>query len=554
MGVFYGVFRYTAVKMQTSYCIKQVCLSGLMVLANAALAQTPKLWPYEKCGAGVSAQMADEIAQNADLSAYQTKAQAVCLECENKKAGLLPSAAAYLKQLNQTIDQTGDIPEICFLPPAFYSSDASQNNAYFECPSSGKGLKPPENTQAGAQPKNPAPPARPCINKAYVRAAAKAFNETANCFGFTSRKDKAKLFNLFSRKSGFLLTKEGKNKAQCYGQITNNDVISANFTMRYSHKYTDLRKYHHIHRNALTKCPWLTNNLIKMDACTDGGQAAPFLLSPAAKTHFQKCVHQHHSPNEFACRTSQNPHSCLFYSLYNIRKTIADVEIKLKNQLTKKIFFAPGTGSAELRYKYQLPLTANEILVAYTSPFDSSLADDKKKLTNIDQFIIERPIKLLENSRIKINFFTDDTKIKKRPIFNKDDLKWGFVYLTHRHNHGHNIVQQHFYKFMNHIRAAVKNNKAYKQTIAENGQALSLAVLEDEFKAYAQKHLPPGTGSQYDLQPPKEEINNYARLMRTGAFKNKLAHPLTRTQMTQFLNKLKDICPTGHQRNKFNYQ
>ena len=61
-------------------------------------------------------------------------------------------------------------------------------------------------------------PRKACLNKGYVELTARAFNQVADCFGF-SNVEKIQLFSLFNHESSFHVNVRSPTGARCYGQF-----------------------------------------------------------------------------------------------------------------------------------------------------------------------------------------------------------------------------------------------------------------------------------------------------------------------------------------------
>ena len=170
---------------------------------------------------------------------------------------------------------------------------------------------------------------RPCLSKDYIRMTAKAFNETANCFGFNSKEDKEQLFALMNHQSSFFLNKKAKDKAAgCYGQLGNIHIANIN---SYIYDPSIHKEYHKIYQDVVKKCPHIINKINLLSRCQE--------LSKNIHA-YRKCLLKEPHSDALMCQTSQDPYSCLFYTLYNIKKYELNIKTELADhhdiQLEKK--------------------------------------------------------------------------------------------------------------------------------------------------------------------------------------------------------------------------
>ena len=107
------------------------------------------------------------------------------------------------------------IPDICFYAGMLRST--ALNNSYYQCPKPSA----PAN-QAFLSQENAL-----CLTEDYVRMTAQAFNETADCFGFTD-KEKKDLFATINHESAYMLNIKSKTGALCYGQMTSKTFQNLN--------------------------------------------------------------------------------------------------------------------------------------------------------------------------------------------------------------------------------------------------------------------------------------------------------------------------------------
>ena len=496
-------------------------------------------YPYEKCS-WKNKQMTERmISESMNKSSSKTEAEALCIKCESKKTKENYSNASLtahdIKMLHDTTFKTNDIPEICFLASSLRASSgtgfwSASQYGYYYCPKANtsnrqsfmrfdkkskslieddKNLK----KQCGKKCLYPAAQ-RVCLSKNYIGMTAKAFNETANCFGYTSKKNKGQLFALMNHESAFLLNKKPKNNqsARCYGQIQNNAIIDTNAYIKFGNPHTKpfskaYKKYYQIYKELMSKpeCSFLESkrvqfpnfkykkgkkftrehaeiNFIKEEDIGDNiGPVDQYKLYAMKKT-----------PQGYAmkCKTSQDAYSCLFYTLFNTKKNEIDLQERLaQNQISEG--YAKLVNISDKHKKivkdFKAPIQLNEMLVVE----GSIIKNGKKK--NIGKLVIKSVDELLYIfDKDSIQYNIKDLKVKKIKVFdsnqnkNDDALKWAFMHLTH--NGGSNISLVHFENFIHVLKSAIsednKTNRPYRNRIL-SGKSLSIKQLTKAFKHYA---------------------------------------------------------------------
>ena len=196
----------------------------------------------------------------------------------------------------------------------------------------------------------------PCLDDRYIDLTAKVFNKVADCFDFTNKKDKERLFALFHHESRFLLNKieeppctqscrvkqngeekcnmdcqrkkiasgEVKSTAHCFGQLHNKTIKTLNQYINFPDDpaFRNILKYPQIYESAEEKCPFLKKAVIPSPSSLEGTSLWP------TDTFFKA-----HDPfkENIICKTSQDPYSCLFYSIYNIKVNLQSISNILEN-------------------------------------------------------------------------------------------------------------------------------------------------------------------------------------------------------------------------------
>ena len=171
----------------------------------------------------------------------------------------------------------------------------------------------PGNMPVVDESKNPriVSPRRACLNKDYMYLTARAFNKTADCFGF-NKLEKEDIFRLFNHESSFLHNIKSPTGAKCYGQLTNGAITEINKQIYFSDTSSRL-PYSHIFNEVIDKCPGLQNAVLNPEIYKSEKQAGKKSIAK-----FRAIV----SRSPTSCKITQNPYSCLFYAFYNIKKKL----------------------------------------------------------------------------------------------------------------------------------------------------------------------------------------------------------------------------------------
>ena len=186
------------------------------------------------------------------------------------------------------------------------------------------------------------PPRRACLNRDYVYLTARAFNKTAECFGF-NKSQKEIIFKLFNHESAFLHNIKSPTGAKCYGQLTTVSIKEINKQIYFSNSKNPL-PYSYIFNEVINRCPGLQKAVLN-----------PQIYEPVKSG--QKSIRAFNamvSRLSISCKITQNPYSCLFYAFYNIRKNSAAIDLQLKKATTN--FSRRNNISEEFKTSFLLPI------------------------------------------------------------------------------------------------------------------------------------------------------------------------------------------------------
>ena len=226
-------------------------------------------YPYEKCNWKNKSFTDRLIQESQDFSSYQTEAQTPCTDCvKNNTQNNRSSLDLIHNGMMHSVTKPNDIPDICFLAATLRGSSKNFQglSRYYYCPNANTHKR---TNKYKPEPKKPSMlPRRPCLDKNYISMTAKAFNEMTNCFGYTGKKDKERLFSLMNHESAFLLNvRPLGGTARCYGQMQNAAIIDIQSFIHYGHKVDQFQPYLKIYKDALKNCPYLTGKIVKTSAC-----------------------------------------------------------------------------------------------------------------------------------------------------------------------------------------------------------------------------------------------------------------------------------------------
>ena len=563
------------------YCLL-FCLWFFALLAFSAE------YPYEKCN-WTNKEFTDRLVRESqDFSSPQTQAKAVCIDCLkhlNVSDFLTSVKYKYFKdkrqnktdsitQVNNFMDviaKANDIPELCFLAATLRDSDDDINSSSYNfhyCLSANSDHRElimvfderkldddPPASISGLEKRFERwiYPRRPCLNKDYIKMTAKAFNETANCFGFSSKKDKEQLFALMNHESAFLLNKKasaGSNKARCYGQITNNIIKDIHVGIK-----TNSKVYHDIYEDALKRCPHLKNKTVSLNECqnytTIGG--------------FKRCFQKKKSIDTFECKTSQDAYSCLFYTMFNIKKNKIDLEEQLSNFFYSTFDqgqvdrFMKLQKFQQIAKDFKHPIRLNEMV---TVEGIITKNGKKKKI----QYVFEDARRIFHAfGKGNVKYRLEDLKIKKVKLFNKalmpsdEKLKWFFLHAARNESPA---VLNHFTDFMWQVKFSIAKDEIFGKNIRKyrwrilSGNSLDFQVFSELFKEYTKLWSNQKMRNKPEIIQFVNNMDNASAVVTdeiTSITDSKRLHEkiakldkekgFNADKAKKFVQKVKDVCP-----------
>ena len=300
----------------------------------------------------------------------------------------------------------------------------------------------------------------PCLDDRYISLITKAFNEVADCFGFRSKQDKEQIFSLFLVESFVLLNKieerpEGKTTNRCFGQVNDDFVENINKRIVFGDRekkgarVKSSYNYGNIYKEAINRCPFLKQTLTPDPSTLQGKTLCRYNAKkkgcegdPFREAHLE----QHES---IVCKTSQDPYSCLFYSMYNAKNNLFDISNKLDDE-TKTI--ADSNWPELISQMIPEDSLYNEMLIV------DGEANINGEPVSINSFVQNSSDLDMNLNDQNVRLDPKKISIKAIPLFkNEEDLKWAFALWSH--NGGNTIIKKQFPIFIQGLKKSISNPK-----------------------------------------------------------------------------------------------
>ena len=429
----------------------------------------------------------------------------------------------FQESLNDTHLSEGDVPLECFFASAIRGANIyspGKNFYYCEKDSNSPGnISVIDNNEQDRD----ILPRRACLNKDYLYLTAKAFNKTAECFGF-SKLEKEDIFKLFNHESSFLHNVKSHTGAKCYGQLTSITIKEINKQIYFSDTTYPL-PYSHIFNDVIEKCPGLKQTVLN-----------PEIYAPAKRKNMKK-FDRIASRSPISCKVTQNPYSCLFYALYNIKINSVAIQRLLKRPTSN--FIKRNEIPQEFKDRFSLPISLDTML-GVTKTRDMIFWDDSELWGALKN----QPLDHLSN-------------IRQLPLFrNEAEVKELFNFWTY--NGGISITKKHMIRFIKQLKQSVaqacpegsQTTTCQYRAVIQNGEGLATADIKREFQTYIRNNY----GLQEQISRRREVINfankveknlNYL-YQKDGLFKThlrKIVPELSKQDITSFQDHLKAVCP-----------
>ena len=493
------------------------------LILHISIAHSETTASYEICEEKRRA-WTDGVAKEADQfnlykSSNTTEASAPCTECVRGKTAFLDSRSEVKQIGNISLPfSSNDVPSICFHASSLLAVDVDKSRLY------------------GCENKNSEWPERnyrmrPCLHKNYIDMTAKAFNKVADCFSFSLEEKKA-IFALFNHESHFILNAKSDENARCYGQMTMKSIKYVNQNIYYrNHGY----QYGDIYRDAVTNCPGLEDKVIPPNLVTE--------------TRFNDTrLKRKMKRASITCGLTQDPHACLFYSMFNVK-----INLKEFNNKYNEIPDYMGSRrelSEKIEEDFQLPVMLNEVLVVKGTIKNKTTG----KIETIEKVFWDET--QVHDEFKGIEYDIGSLEIKKVPVFKKQNLKNAFLHYAH--NGGRSIVATHLKVFVEGVKKRVAGIRTSKDQIScsedqkcsryrsslKQGQSLDISDLQDTFVPYVRRNRLTNEGELINFTQKVEqdlgfvhntenEISNHLRQIKTSPDFDK----------SDFINQVKNSCP-----------
>ena len=336
-------------------------------------------------------------------------------------------------------------------------------------------------------------PRRACLNRDYVDLTANAFNETADCFGF-SKSEKERAFKLLNHESSFLHNVASPTGAKCSGQLTRKTIKEINKQIYFRDTSHPL-PYSYIFDEVMERCPGLQTAVVDSQITESVTEAGGKSME-----NFEDIF----SGMPVSCKITQTPYSCLFYAFYNIKKNFGEVTAYLNRPSS----YSDRQGiPVEFRERFLLPIKLNEILVVTDTEGRQMIFWDDSELWHSS---------LRDYSPEKLE------DIKKVPLFeNEEEVVELFGYWTY--NGGISVAIQHMPAFIKQLKQSIavpclpnsiEHNCQYRLSIQQE-LGLQTADIKRDFQVYIREHYgvknPDENKEQDQNQVTNEDVDSMSK-------------------------------------------
>ncbi|MBC6415361.1 MAG: hypothetical protein GDA46_03105 [Bdellovibrionales bacterium] len=360
-----------------------------------------------------------------------------------------------------------------------------------------------------------------CINNNYITALLQAFNDMSYCFQFNKEKREV-MFHLMNHESGAILNVMSPTGASCLGQITEDYVKTINKIIKDSNS-----KHHNIWQEVSSRCPEVENFKIE-------------------------------DLNSMNCQSMLNPHKCLMYTFFGLRKSYKNIEERLNSEPG---FEPRHMGNREFKSSDSFPSQGDLAKVKYENFLSLLPIDRKEMLTVKGRNIDGKKINWLiwDDSEIylwyrKIDWSDETLEIQKVPLFEREeDIKTMFVYWSH--NGGHSLSRDFFILSVKDLKQELakichEDSKEFRckmRNQVQEGQGLSSVLAHEFFREDIFKNYP-GNKAR------KNEVANYvSKIIESGDFIFNLEYDLSEILKSneegienfifQFQKDVSEFCP-----------
>ena len=367
---------------------------------------------------------------------------------------------------------------------------------------------------------------RACLNRDYTFLTAKAFNKTADCFGF-DKTEKELIFKLFNHESSFLHNVKSSTKARCYGQLTKIAIKEINKQIYFSTSKNPL-PYSYIFGDVIEECPGLQDAVLN-----------PAIYSSQSTRKSINKFNSIVSKLPIDCKITQNPYSCLFYAFYNFKINSEDIDLELSSPTTS--FGIEKRISSNFKDKFLLPISLNEMrgVTTISTGRDMIFWDDSE----LWAVLKDRSSRNLNNIR-RLPLFENEKEVKN--LFKI----WSYNGGISISNHMVNFIRQLKRSIAQSCSDNAKSRICQYRFAIQKGQGISTADIKKDFQAYILENyeLQESQKRRKEVKTFTEDVEKSLDYLynKNGAFRyhlKNLVPDLEKQDIENFQDYLKDICP-----------
>ena len=367
-------------------------------------------------------------------------------------------------------------------------------------------------------------PQRACLNRDYTFLTAKAFNKTADCFGF-NKSDKELIFKLFNHESSFLHNVKSSKSARCYGQLTKIALEEINKQIYFSNSKNPF-PYSFIFDEVIEQCPGLQTAVLNPEIYEQRNKKN--------MKHFESLV----AKTAVNCKMTQNPYTCLFYAFYNIKINMVDIEKQLEGATSS--FGRKNNIPEDFKNTFSLPILLSEMIGVTNIEGRNMVFWDDSEIWNV---LRNKDMDQIESIRV-LPLFSNEDEVKN--IFNL----WAY--------NGGISISGYMEDFIRQLKRSIARPCSPQETskicqyrfAVQEGQGIATKDIKKDFQAYILRNYELKEGRKRRL-----EVKNFVHLVEThlnylydknGLFKyhlKELVPELTNQDVEDFQDYLKDVCP-----------
>ena len=301
-------------------------------------------------------------------------------------------------------------------------------------------------------------PRAPCLNEDYIKMTHRAFHEIADCFDF-SHKDRKNFFKLLNHESSFILNQKSNTSARCYGQLTQATLTEINKRI-YISSNLDPGFKSRIYNNFASKCPNLLSQVQIPKKIKE--RASPKTLGRGAVKAFDSDFEGVLTAGKkMICQLTQDPYTCFFYSMYNMKKN----QIQLENTINTysdndreanawpSLADRSGESPKSQEFKkvytdFKLPLEKNEMLIIRGPVTINGTNKERSWLMGNGKEVYDT---LFGKGRVS-SYNIEDLEVKKVTVFDFDEKSKADL-LYQAYNGGSSIVSSKLSAYIIHQRS-----------------------------------------------------------------------------------------------------